>query len=99
MRQSLYRTEWKTVETNCKEQQRHVHLNQHEKSAVENDSIKTFYTPSSVATRYMDRLLKEATEVWPQKTFTETTQNEHLIAPTIPPWIATNYDPRVPADI
>jgi hypothetical protein len=60
----------------------------------------------------MERLVNEAIEVGATKNFETvawcpvtnvlrrtTMQNELLIAPTIPPWIATNYDPRVPADI
>lgn len=103
----------RSIETRCKERQRHVRLDQHGMSVVANDSINTFHTPSSVATGYMDRLVKEAIEVGPKITLTETVawypvtsvlrrtivQNEHLIPPTISPWIATNHDSRVPADI
>jgi hypothetical protein len=69
-------------------------------------------TPSTVATEYMDRLVKEATEVGSQKTLTGTVawypvtnvlrrkimQSEHLTPPTVPHGLATNCDPRVPAD-
>ena len=55
-------------------------------------------TPSSAASGYMDRLVKEAIEVGPQITLTETValypvpivlrrkimQNDHLTPPTIP---------------
>ena len=85
------------LERRCKERQIHIRLDQHEKSAVANDSINTFHTPISVATGYIDRLVKEAIEVGPQITLTETVawypvtnvlrcntmQNEHLTLSTI----------------
>jgi hypothetical protein len=61
----------RTIEARLKEHRRHVHLNQLEKSAVEEHSITTShlidFNSTSIlgkATKYVDYLVKEGIEIW-----------------------------------
>jgi hypothetical protein len=61
----------RTIKARLKQHKRHVCLNQLEKSAVAEHSIKTSHridfdstSKLGMATRYMDHLLKEAIEIW-----------------------------------
>jgi hypothetical protein len=60
----------RTIEARLREHRRHVHLNQPERSAVAEHSLTTYHridfdgtSKLRTATRYMDRLVREAIEI------------------------------------
>jgi hypothetical protein len=94
----MYRTEWEYCRNEVQRTpDTYVWLNMRSQQ-WQIIALRHVITPSSVASGYMDRLVKEAIVVGPQITLTETVawypvtnvlghkimQNEHLTPPTIP---------------
>jgi len=94
----MYRTEWKDCRNELQRTpDTYVWFNMRSQQ-WQVIALRLIITTSSVASGYMDRLVKEVIEVGPQITLTETVawypvtnvlrrkimQNEHLTPPTIP---------------